>query len=810
MEVLKYNQQQIDTIGFAKDIGDNVGLLAGLFSVYLPVWCILLVGATQNFLGYGGLWLVARGHIAEPPFWLVWVMMWLGVNGATFFITAGLVTSVRNFPVSRGVVVGLLKGVVGLSGAIYAQLYTALFSPQQTEFLLLAAVGPALVALIVLPFLTPIAVSEGESIDRAAEKREKRSFKFLFVVFIALALYLMLSNVINSVWPLSKAAASAVALVMLLLLATPLLVPIYHSQQAAAEPTALHASLLASNPGANGDSGSRGVHTFGSSAGKEDQGVHRETEDSVPSGGVGNGAAASNPGAGNATGSKTVPEGRAVPESSGLSRSVAHGDEEEHSRRRARGSGFQYSLEGHVLETEQVAFAATDPDVEVPFLLDDDDVSSSISASPSLDNLETLYLSQSQSQSQSSLRVIAEDEGQGPIGLSGERVQHNGVVAPGTAARAEADSRLAGSSRLAAKARTDETRLQKRRRRRAVRPRRGENFTLFEGLVKADYWLLFFSVLCGASTGLTAVNNLAQMGQAQGFKDMEIPVALVSIWNFMGRVGGGFVSEYLVRKRNLPRPVVTGVAQALMVVGHLLFAFAVPGSIYMGSLIVGSGYGTTLTMMPAIASELFGLKNFGLFYNSFTCGVPVGTYLFSSLLAGYVYDREAEKERRAGGGGGAPTIGLAGSSAGGPGDVSRTGFGLLQETGVWLSAQSPSAELGLIRRHSTANVSQPLELSQSRPASRRLLQRLQTDVGEKRLVGLGKSHGEHGSSSILNVITPWVRKHSAPTATCHGAHCFKLTFLVMAFVSALGVLANVILSFRTRQVYDRLYGNPKS
>jgi hypothetical protein len=78
-------------------------------------------------------------------------------------------------------------------------------------------------------------------------------------------------------------------------------------------------------------------------------------------------------------------------------------------------------------------------------------------------------------------------------------------------------------------------------------PRRGEDFTLKEALIKADFWLLFFGLACGAGSGLMVIDNLGQISQSLGYKDPHIFVSLISIWNFLGRLGGGYVSEVIAR-----------------------------------------------------------------------------------------------------------------------------------------------------------------------------------------------------------------------------------------------------------------------
>jgi hypothetical protein len=69
--VLHYNQLQLNNLGVAKDIGENVGLLAGLLCNKIPAWTLLCIGALLGFLGYGTLWLVVSGQIAPLPYWQV-------------------------------------------------------------------------------------------------------------------------------------------------------------------------------------------------------------------------------------------------------------------------------------------------------------------------------------------------------------------------------------------------------------------------------------------------------------------------------------------------------------------------------------------------------------------------------------------------------------------------------------------------------------------------------------------------------------------------------------------------------------------
>lgn len=104
-----------------------------------------------------------------------------------------------------------------------------------------------------------------------------------------------------------------------------------------------------------------------------------------------------------------------------------------------------------------------------------------------------------------------------------------------------------------------------------------------------------------------------------------------------------YVSFY-IRDYAYPRPIAMAVAQFIMAIGHIFYAFGWPGAMYIGTLMIGLGYGAHWAIVPATASELFGLKKFGALYNFLTLANPAGSLVFSGLIASSIYDREAEKQ----------------------------------------------------------------------------------------------------------------------------------------------------------------------
>ncbi|KAF8399972.1 hypothetical protein HHK36_015844 [Tetracentron sinense] len=472
---LNYNQKQLARLGVAKDLGDSVGFLAGSLCEVLPIWGALLVGALQNFIGYGWVWLIVTHRVPSLPLWAMCILIFVGTNGETYFNTAALVSCVQNFPKSRGPVVGILKGFAGLSGAILTQVYTMIHAPDHASLIFMVAVGPSMVIIALMFIVRPIGG------HRQIRPSDSSSFTFIYSVCLLLAAYLMGVMLLEDLVDLNHSVITLFTVLLFVVVLLPIVIPVI-----------LSFYLDPRNP-----------------------------------------------------------------------------------------AGESLLSELQKQETGQ--------DVnEVIFSEVEDEKPKEVDLLPASERQKRI--------AQLQVRLFQ--------------------------AAAEGAVRI------------------KRRK----GPRRGEDFTLMQALIKADFWLIFFSLLLGSGSGLTVIDNLGQMSQSLGFENTHIFVSMISIWNFLGRVGGGYFSEIIVRDYAYPRPVAMAVAQAIMAVGHFFFAMGWPGGMHIGTLLIGLGYGAHWAIVPAAASELFGLKKFGALYNFLTLANPAGSLVFSGLIASSIYDHEAEKQ----------------------------------------------------------------------------------------------------------------------------------------------------------------------
>ncbi|XP_047072603.1 protein NUCLEAR FUSION DEFECTIVE 4-like [Lolium rigidum] len=221
---LGYDQQTLNTLSFFKDVGANVGILPGLINEVTPPWVVLVCGAGMNLVGYLMIYLSVTGRTARPPVWLMCVYIAIGANSQSFANTGALVTAVKNFPEDRGVVLGLLKGFVGLSGAIFTQLYRAIYGADNdgADLVLLMAWLPAAISLVFIPTIRIMPRARGTAVE---SRRERKAFFYFLYASIVLAFYLLVMNVVeleDRGFP--KPAYYVTVIVLLLLIFFPLVI----------------------------------------------------------------------------------------------------------------------------------------------------------------------------------------------------------------------------------------------------------------------------------------------------------------------------------------------------------------------------------------------------------------------------------------------------------------------------------------------------------------------------------------------------------------------------------------------------------
>ncbi|RDX74409.1 Protein NUCLEAR FUSION DEFECTIVE 4, partial [Mucuna pruriens] len=458
--VLGYDQSTLNLLCFFRVLGASIGIHSGLINEVTPPWVSLLIGGVLNFSGYFVIWLIVTSKIAKPQVWTMCLFIFIGANSSCSTNTGTLVTSVKNFPGIRGIVLGILTGYQGLSAAIITQLYYAFYGNDSKSIILLMAWLPTATAFVFLPV-----IRNHRGIQHPHDT--KAFYRFLYLTLV-LAGFLVIVIMVQQYFTIIQSEYLLTTTVMLFLLVLPLTVVIAEE------------------------------HKIWKS---REENVNREDDQML---------LANYP--------KTATE-----------------------------NPYQ-DMSFHAPHRE-----------------------------PSAQENVSCW---------------------------------ENILSP---------------------------------------PEKGEDHTILQAIFSLDMVVLLLTSICSLGSNQTMVDNLGQIGISLGYPAHTTTtfVSLVSIWIYLGKIIQGVLSEHIITKFKVPRPLMLTSLLLLSCVGHLLIAFNVPNGLYVASIITGFCYGANWPLLFSIISELFGLKHYSTLYNVGWITSPIGSYFLNVRVAGYLYDREARRQMEA-------------------------------------------------------------------------------------------------------------------------------------------------------------------
>lgn len=160
-----------------------------------------------------------------------------------------------------------------------------------------------------------------------------------------------------------------------------------------------------------------------------------------------------------------------------------------------------------------------------------------------------------------------------------------------------------------------------------------KDFTWQEMLKTKNFYKLWIMLALSSSAGLMIIGHVANITKVQvkweaGF----ILVMLLSIFNALGRILGGTISDKIGR---LTMMKVVFILQAVNMFSFHWYTNVVLLS--FGVALTGLCYGAGFSVFPATATDLYGMKNFGLNYGLVFTGWGFGG-IIGPMTAAAIFD----------------------------------------------------------------------------------------------------------------------------------------------------------------------------
>lgn len=138
----------VQLLASMQNVGGSLGIHIGMLYDRLGPRSTILFGLFFGGLGWGGLWLTLAYGL-PVPFALLVALAFLQGHGQLFLNCASVPTVALHFPSEQyAVALGLVKSLIGLSGSLAAQVYTALYAPPEATEADLSTIDSAIVSFL--------------------------------------------------------------------------------------------------------------------------------------------------------------------------------------------------------------------------------------------------------------------------------------------------------------------------------------------------------------------------------------------------------------------------------------------------------------------------------------------------------------------------------------------------------------------------------------------------------------------------------------------------------------------------------------
>lgn len=219
--ILSISQPQLNNLAAASDAGKLLGWISGTAAAHLPLWPVLLIGATLGLIGYGIQYLFLTNQISSLSYWQVFLLTVLAGNSICWINTVCYIVSIKNFPLDRQIATGLSSSYIGFSAKIYTDIVDAVVPNSPSErakmFLLLNSVVPLGVCILAAPLARDVNVGKSRKLAGG--------FIFMFAVTVFTGIYAVITSLSSAILRFLHPLSILVGVCIFLIL--PLVAPLF-------------------------------------------------------------------------------------------------------------------------------------------------------------------------------------------------------------------------------------------------------------------------------------------------------------------------------------------------------------------------------------------------------------------------------------------------------------------------------------------------------------------------------------------------------------------------------------------------------